>query len=317
MHSTSRAWGVVRMATTLTFLATTAAMLTATGAPEKPSSAPASDTEAPLRAEVARTAEAFVEAFHKEDAKACASFWTPDGDYTDLDGRVMKGREAIEKDFAQVFAENDGLKVRIEIGSIRFPTPDTAIEDGVTSVMADKGGLPNRARYTNFLVKRDGKWMLSSVREAPYVPPGNYEHLRRLEWMVGEWAQDANEPQTGRVVFEFTPDKNFIMGSRAVAVDGTMLFSGTERIGWDPAGRFIRSWSFEADGGFAEGAWKAQGNNAWTVTTSSVLANGSLMTSTNVITRTDANTVTWQATSRTLDGKSLPDSPVVTMKRVN
>lgn len=315
MASTRSTWVGSRVLATLGLTAALAVMSALASAPQqKVEPAPSTDAQ---RDEIVKTAEAFIEAFHKEDAKACAAFWTPDGDYTDMDGRVMKGRAAIEKDFAQVFAENDGLKVRIEIGSIRFPTPDTAIEDGVTSVMAANGGLPNRARYTNFLVKREGKWMLSSVRESAYVPPSNAEHLRPLEWMIGAWAQDAKDPHTGRVVFEWTPDRNFIMGSRAVAVDGAMLFSGTERIGWDGAGKFIRSWSFEADGGFAEGTWKAQGDNVWAVTTSTVLANGSLMTSTNIITRTDANTVTWQAKGLTLDGKPLPDSSVVTMKRVN
>jgi hypothetical protein len=28
---------------------------------------------------------------------------------------------------------------------------------------------------------------LESVREALYTPPGNYEHLRGLEWAIGEW----------------------------------------------------------------------------------------------------------------------------------
>src|SRR4051812_25150358 len=62
-----------------------------------------------------KNAEAFVEAFHKGDAKAVAAFWTTDGDYVDQTGRHLKGREAIEKVFAGLFAENKGLKLRITI----------------------------------------------------------------------------------------------------------------------------------------------------------------------------------------------------------
>jgi hypothetical protein len=51
----------------------------------------------PREAAITRTAEAFVEAFQKGDAKAVASFWTPDGDYVDPSGRVLNGRPAIEK----------------------------------------------------------------------------------------------------------------------------------------------------------------------------------------------------------------------------
>ena len=48
----------------------------------------------PQEAAIQKTAEVFVEAFHKGDAKAVAAFWTPDGDYVDLDGRALKGRQA-------------------------------------------------------------------------------------------------------------------------------------------------------------------------------------------------------------------------------
>src|SRR5262245_44332917 len=116
-------------------------------------------TSPPLRAAegdeaaIATTAEAFVEAFDKGDAKAVAAFWTPSGDYIDQTGQLFKGREAIEEAFSQFFAENKGLKLGIESESLRFPTPDTAIEDGVSSVLAPDG-MPSRARYTNVFVKK-------------------------------------------------------------------------------------------------------------------------------------------------------------------
>src|SRR5437762_12868495 len=75
----------------------------------------------PKIAEVTKTAEAFVEAFHKGDAKAVAALWTPDGDFINENSRVLKGRQAIEDSFAQLFAANKGLKVRIDIASVRFP----------------------------------------------------------------------------------------------------------------------------------------------------------------------------------------------------
>ena len=69
-----------------------------------------------------------------------AAFWTPDGDYVDPTGRVLNGRPAIEKDFADLFAQNKGLKLRIEVASLKFPTPDTAVEDGTTAVLAPMDG---------------------------------------------------------------------------------------------------------------------------------------------------------------------------------
>src|SRR5712692_6376810 len=93
-----------------------------------------------------KNAEAFVEAFHKGDAKAVAAFWTKDGDYTDQTGHTFKGRDAIEKGFTEFFAENKGLKLRIDITGVKFVTPEVAIEDGLTSVIPSDGGPPSRAR---------------------------------------------------------------------------------------------------------------------------------------------------------------------------
>src|SRR5258708_16446439 len=86
------------------------------------------------KAAIAKKADEFVDAFHKGEAKALAAFWTPDGDYTDQTGRNLKGREAIAKAFQGFFAENKGLKLRIDSDSLRFVTQDVAIEDGTTSV---------------------------------------------------------------------------------------------------------------------------------------------------------------------------------------
>src|SRR5689334_17198837 len=76
------------------------------------------------KAAIAKNAEAFIEAFHRGDAKALAAFWTPDGDYTDQAGRRLKGRDAIAKAFGGFFSEHKGLKVRIESQSLRFVTPE-------------------------------------------------------------------------------------------------------------------------------------------------------------------------------------------------
>jgi hypothetical protein len=71
-------------------------------------------------AAIQKQAEAFVEGFHKGDAKAVAAFWTADGDYTDQTGKHLKGREAIEKAFQNYFSEHKGLKLRINSDSLLF-----------------------------------------------------------------------------------------------------------------------------------------------------------------------------------------------------
>jgi uncharacterized protein (TIGR02246 family) len=270
----------------------------------------------PEEAAITKTAEAFVEAFQKGDAKAVAAFWTPDGDYVDDTGRVFKGREAIEKTFAELFAANKDLKVRIEVASLKFPTPDVAIEDGTTAVIGPAGSAPSSARYTNVLVKKDGKWLLSSVREMPDSGPSNYEFLRGLEWAIGEWVDAEPEAEAGHISFAWAPGQNFIVSTRTMDFKDTSLLQSTQWIGWDPAAKQIRAWSFQADGGFGESTWTKDGDK-WVLRNESTLADGSKVTSTNIVTPVDAGTVvTWQAKDQKVNGKELPDTKEVKMKRI-
>jgi uncharacterized protein (TIGR02246 family) len=300
------------MKTRLWFLAAPAVILalgTQSGLAQPPKGNP--EEEAALL----RRAEAFVEAYHRGDAKAVASFWTPDGDYTDRTGRQHKGRDAIEKAFQSLFAENKGLKLRIDIASLRFVTPDVAVEDGTTAVIPPDRGPPSRARYTIVHVKNDGQWYLASVRDAPFTAATNYERLRALEWLIGDWVDETEGGEATRASFSWAENQNFIVSSFATTFKKIELGSGTQWIGWDPLGKQIRSWTFDASGGFGEGSWSRDGGKL-IVKSITVLPDGKKVTATNVVTRLDADTVRWQSQDRTADGKPLPDIPEIKLKRL-
>lgn len=264
---------------------------------------------------IAKNAEAFVEAFHKGDAKALANLWVADGDYVDQSGCHIKGRDAIEGVFKKLFEENKDLKLRIDSASLRFVTPDLAIEDGTTEVIPPDGGPPSRARYTNVHVKKDGKWGLSSVREAPYAPQTNYQHLRGLEWAIGTWVDEAEKGEVGRFSFEWAENQQFIVSTFSTAFKNITLGSGTQWIGWDPETKTLRSWTFDSNGGFGQGTWTKDGTK-WVIKTTTTLRDGKKASSTNVVTRIDANTVAWESKDRTLDGKAMPPIKELRMKRV-
>ena len=260
-------------------------------------------------------AKAFVDAFEKGDAKAVSSFWAEDGEFVDLTGRRLQGRPAIEDAFKDFFAENKGMKVRLDVKSVRFVTPDTAIEDGLTSLISPDGTSPSQARYTNVHIKKDDQWVLESVREAPYTPAGNYEHLRGLEWAIGEWVDEGNGPEIGHVSVEWSPDGNFLISTQDVRVRDTLVSRSTEWIGWDPAASQIRSWSFVGDGSIGENTWSSEGDQ-WIMKTNAILPDGKKISATNIITRDGPDAFTWQSKDRTLDGKPLPDVEEIKMKRV-
>lgn len=260
-------------------------------------------------------AKTFVAAFERGDAKAVAALWAEDGDYVDVAGRQLQGRAAIENAFQDFFSENQGTKLRIDVVSLRFITPETAVEDGITSLTFANGSPLDQARYTNVHVKKNGQWLLQSVRESSYFPQGNYSHLRGLDWAVGEWVDQGNGSEIDRVRFEWSEDRNFLISTQDVTMKDTLVSRATEWIAWDPAASQLRSWSFVSDGSFGQGTWSNEGNQ-WIIKTNATLPDGKRLTATNVVTREDPDTISWQSKDRALDGKSLPDGDKITMKRV-
>ncbi len=296
----------------LAFLALAAVTVGLTG---RAGLAQPAEGDAKAKAALAKNAEAFVGAFDKGDAKALAAFWAPDGDYTSQTGRHLKGREAIEKAFTGFFAEHKGVKVRIDSASLRFVTPDVAIEDGTTEVISPDGAPPSRARYTIVHVKKDGQWLLGSVRDAPFAPPGNYEHLRTLEWIIGDWAGETDKGEVDRLSVTWDEQQNFLNATFTTTIRNISVGSARHWVGWDPEAKRVRSWIFDATGGFGEGSW-AQNGKQWALKTASVLQDGKKAAATYVLTPVDADTFTLQSRDRSVDGNKLPDGKEIRMKRV-
>jgi len=262
-----------------------------------------------------KRAQEFLAAFHKGDARAVAGFWTPDGDYVDQAGRQFKGRTAIEKLYQKVFAAQKGAKLTITVTSLRQVTPDVALEEGITEVAPADGGPPTVARFSAVLVKKDGEWYFESVRDSIAQPPSNAEHFEELEELIGDWTGEAEKGESATASYAWAENKNFIVSSFATTLNGIPVVGGTQWVGWDAIDKQIRSWSFYSGGGFGEAVWNKEGGK-WIIKTTARTAAGKKASVTNVLTLVDANHITWQATKLTVDGKSLPDAPLVKMKRV-
>lgn len=262
-----------------------------------------------------KAAEAFVAAFDKGDAKALAALWTKDCVYRDQKGIETKGRPAIEKMFQGFFAENKGMKLRINIAAMREVTKDVIIEEGTTEVLTTDGAPPSVAHYVILHVKKGGTWYLDIVKESVYMAPTNYKYLRGLEWIIGNWADDKEKGNIGRLSYSWGPGQNYITGIYATTFKNISLGSGTQWIAWDPKAKQIRSWTLDHNGTFGEGFWTNK-DDRWIVKTSNVLADGKIVTATNIITRIDLDTMTWQSTERAVDGMPLPSIPEIKMKRV-
>ena len=269
------------------------------------------DSEQPAKD---RRAE-FIAAFNKGDAKAVAAFWTEDATYVDQLGREYKGRAAIEKQYRKAFALSKGAKLTIHVTSAKQVSPDVALEEGITEVAPAEGGLGTTARFSAVLVKKDGAWYLQSVRDSVAHPPSNAEHLEGLEWLIGEWAGEAEKGESAVATYDWAENQNFIVSSFATTLDGVPVVGGTQWIGWDAIDKQVRSWSFYSRGGFGEATWTKDGNS-WSLKTTARTADGKKASATNIMTKTDDDHMTWQMTKLTVGGESLPDPRPVKMKRV-
>ena len=66
----------------------------------------------------------------------------------------------------------------------------------------------------------------------------------------------------------------------------TANFSGMQIIGWDPAAKTIRSWTFDSNGTFAEATWEQKGDR-WFLRNRGVLPDGRPATMINVMKQVD------------------------------
>ena len=261
-------------------------------------------------------AAALIQAFNKGDAKAVAEFWSPDGDYIDEQGHHYQGRKAIEESFQKLFAAAKGAELRIHRSSLRFVRPDLVIGDGLYEVVPPDGGPPTSTRYTAVNVKQDGQWFIECAREAVPTPPSNADKLEALAWLIGDWVDEAEKGAVAKASFSWAENQNFITCTFVTTLKDVPVAGATQYIGWDAAEKQIRSWSFDSSGGFSEAVWTADGDRLVSKTTTTT-REGKKVSATNIVTFVDPGHLTWTSTQRSVDGKSLPDTEVVKMKRID
>lgn len=254
-------------------------------------------------AAIRSSAESYVKSFNQGDAKRLASHWTEDAEYITPSGELVKGRDKIEQAFKKFFSDNQGAQVQVPISEIRFPRPNEAVEEG-SAVVSCPGEKPKELTYEVRYVKRKAAWKIAHVEET-FSAPSNYEHLKELEWLTGEWVDDSKNADV-ETLAQWTRNKNFITLSFRVQFEGRPALEGTQVIGWDPLVKSIKSWVFDSLGGFGQGVWSRDGSR-WMVRTTGVLITGEKTSAINIYTALDENTFTFTSIGREINGEPQPN----------
>jgi len=263
------------------------------------------DDEAAIR----KAADEFIRAVEKGDARAVAASWTEEGEYIGEDGATLRGRKAIEAAYTKSFAKSKKIKMDVTIETIRFPSKDTAIEEGYAKAYRGDSEHPTTSRYSVLHVREGGKWLMAVLREWPHEGAT----LRDLDWLIGTWEAKTEEAEV-RTTYEWDAQKNSIRCH--ITIKGKEHnVTATQVLLKDPRNGQLRSWIFDDEGGFGDGAWTRDGKR-WIIDASGVQADGGELTARNILTPVDKDTFTWQATERTLDGEELPKQAPVKVTRV-
>jgi uncharacterized protein (TIGR02246 family) len=271
----------------------------------KAEAGPAADhaaDEAAIRANVA----AFVKAYNAKDAKALAALFAPDGQIEDKDGDVSEGRDAIEETFGDMFADAPERRIEVTIESIRFIGSNLAVEKGSTKETAAADETPEYDRYTVVHVKRDGKWLMALARDEEGRALSNHEQLGPLAWLVGEWVDDGGNT----VVYSscrWSEDGNFLLQEFRLQVSGRNAMRVSQRIGWDPIAKRVRSWVFDSEGGYGESVWTRDGD-IWLIRATGVRPDGKTASATNMLVPAGKDAYVWRSRDRIVGDEAV--SPI-------
>ncbi len=250
-------------------------------------------------------------AFTKGDVAALAGMWAEDAVYTDENGTVSRGREAIRNQIADFFKNYGKQPLEVSVLSIEFPSDTTAIEHGVTKLIsAQPPG--NAQNYTAVHVKRNGTWQMVSVTESPYKAQSKTE-LKDLSWLIGSWNVKGPAGHL-HLKSDWVADGKIICLTFETSEKDGSKTSQTEYIFWNPLRNRLCSWQFDWSGGYGTAWWEKSGSD-WIGHAISVEPDGRLARANYVIRRVDDNTFSWQSTGRQLSGQRLPDTVKLLVKR--
>ena len=170
-----------------------------------------------------------------------------------------------------------------------------------------------------------------AVSNGVSAEPGHgpdYEQLRALEWLIGDWEAEWTVPAEGTNLDSYSPgatvhstfssywmeNRNYIGIKLRDVIDDTVAYEGFEMVGVDPTSKKPIHWIFSMLGGYGTGEWSKDGDK-WILSYSGATADGTAYEGTSVMVSLDHDTHTWQIRETKTNNEPTHGTPLVTFRR--
>ncbi|MFM9059050.1 MAG: SgcJ/EcaC family oxidoreductase [Planctomycetaceae bacterium] len=263
---------------------------------------------------VVREAEATVAAFNAADAAALGAMFLESGELVDEQGAVHAGRPAITELFKAFFAKYPKAVLEMQPTSARPVGDGLVVEEGERRITTAEGAATAQMHYVAVRSKQGDRWAIASYHEFADDPlPTPREILQSAAWLVGDWLDESPEGRTA-ITFRWSDDGNFLLGDYEMSGSDGSVSKSTQRIGWDPVSGQLRSWTFDADGGFSVGEWDVVAEG-WAVKSEATMPDGTTGSATMTIAPKDADHFVVRVTDRIVAGVEEPDFEATISRR--
>jgi uncharacterized protein (TIGR02246 family) len=268
----------------------------------------------PARKAILANVRAYMEAFNKQDVKAVVDLFSEDCDITEIDGTQVHGRKALEEELKDTFADEPKAKISVDVNSLTLITPDVAIETGAVDYYPDGQTLTAESTYQVTHVKRGDRWLMRDARTFNRKVLSPYDELRDLEWLVGDWVDESSD-EVVESKYRWAANKAFLLQDFTIRVNGKKALTGTQRIGWDPLTKQIRSWVFDSEGGHGESLWNNVDDDTWIIDVKGVRLDGKVVTATNQITKLGKDRFRFDSADRIVGEERMPNFTAVVVRK--
>src|SRR5262249_857405 len=132
-------------------------------------------------------------------------------------------------------------------------------------------------------------------------------------WLVGEWVDDDGSSVVNSTC-RWSEDRNFLLQEFDLQISGQNAMHVSQRIGWDPIVKRIRSWVFDSEGGYGESLWYPNGAT-WLIKATGVLPDGKTASSTNVLVPAGKDGYVWRSRDRIIGDEVAPNVEVKVVRK--